>query len=256
MNGKTSLVLAILVALAASAVVLNAYDPGNKIVSDDEAAARARPKRNFLKSRVLQIKNACIDEIIISRDDVENIFQRFLDNHPHLIPRHMRDMPRLISMIKSHALLNVGNRERIEGTNLLVATQIDIDEGFRLYSTVSKPNELGMPPEVYRFYEQVFIPLADEPKLYTPRGVSKQSTFRNSQDETTFDTTGLLTRKELSTGYYRVFRRTIGKKRLQNIINMLLEVGLIQEDTHPHDKRVTVYSHVPGYIVSEKKNEV
>ena len=86
--------------------------------------------------------------------------------------------------------------------------------------------------------------------------MSNQTTFRDPKDEITYDTTGLLTRKELSTEYYRVFRRTIGKKRLNNILGMLLETGLIQEDKHPHDKRVTVYSHVPGYIVSEKKNEV
>ena len=36
---------------------------------------------------------------------------------------------------------------------------------------------------------------------------------------------------------------------------MLLETGLIQEDTHPNDKRVTVYSHVPGYLVSKKSSE-
>ena len=38
MNGKMSLVLALLVAFAASAVVLNAYDPGNGLISDEEAA--------------------------------------------------------------------------------------------------------------------------------------------------------------------------------------------------------------------------
>jgi hypothetical protein len=38
MNGKVSLVLALIVAFAASAVVLNAYDPGNGIISDEEAA--------------------------------------------------------------------------------------------------------------------------------------------------------------------------------------------------------------------------
>ena len=38
MNGKMSLVLALLVAFATSAVVLNAYDPGNGIISDEEAA--------------------------------------------------------------------------------------------------------------------------------------------------------------------------------------------------------------------------
>ena len=38
MNGKMSLVLALVVAFAASAVVLNAYDPGNGIISDEEAA--------------------------------------------------------------------------------------------------------------------------------------------------------------------------------------------------------------------------
>ena len=38
MNGKLSLVLALIIAFAASAVVLNAYDPGNGIISDEEAA--------------------------------------------------------------------------------------------------------------------------------------------------------------------------------------------------------------------------
>jgi hypothetical protein len=38
MNGKLSLTLALVVAFAASAVVLNAYDPGNGIISDEEAA--------------------------------------------------------------------------------------------------------------------------------------------------------------------------------------------------------------------------
>ena len=38
MNGKLSLVLALLTAYAASALVLNAYDPGNGIISDEEAA--------------------------------------------------------------------------------------------------------------------------------------------------------------------------------------------------------------------------
>lgn len=38
MNRKLSLVLVLLVATAASAVVLNAYDPGKGIISDEEAA--------------------------------------------------------------------------------------------------------------------------------------------------------------------------------------------------------------------------
>ena len=38
MNEKMSLMLALIVAFAASAVALNAYTPGNEIVSDDEAA--------------------------------------------------------------------------------------------------------------------------------------------------------------------------------------------------------------------------
>jgi len=38
MNGKMSILLALVVAFAASAVVFNAYDPGNGIISDEEAA--------------------------------------------------------------------------------------------------------------------------------------------------------------------------------------------------------------------------
>ena len=62
----------------------------------------------------------------------------------------------------------------------------------------------------------------------------------------------LPTKKELARKYYQVFYKAIGKKRLNKIIEMFLETGLIIEDRDPDDRRVTVYSHPEGYFNDKK----
>jgi len=81
-----------------------------------------------LKKRVQDIKETGVHEILITVKDMDYITNRFLSEHNHLEPRHMRDFPRLIACIKGHALMNLFNRER---THIQVwATRHDCEEGY------------------------------------------------------------------------------------------------------------------------------
>jgi len=185
----------------------------------------ADPKRKWLKIRVQTIKNGEINQILIPEEMKEALVQRFLKDHPYLIPRHQRDFPRLIGLCKAWALLNYQSRERHEEDNhSIYLSQEDIDLGYQLYHEVSRANELGLSPEIYHFYEILFT-----------KG------------------NGPLSRKDIQQKYYKAFHKTIGKKRLKNFLDQLLSVGLIDEEASPEDKRVKLYNtciQVKGYIVS------
>jgi hypothetical protein len=135
------------------------------------------------------------------------IAERFFEIHKSLIPRHQRDITRLLAFIKALALLNLRHRQKINGS--IVVNEQDVLEGFQLYLKVSKANELGLPPEVYNF----FIKMKDSIPEHG------------------------LTRKEIQALYYRTFKRTIGKKRLNEYLNLLQSVGLLIEEPDPEDKR-------------------
>jgi hypothetical protein len=70
----------------------------------------SHPKRRWLKARILAIMEAGIQEIIIG--DQEAVYSRFLKTHSRLAPRHQRDISRIMSLIKAHALLNLWHREQ------------------------------------------------------------------------------------------------------------------------------------------------
>ena len=65
-------------------------------------------KRCWLRSRVTAIKTAYIENVIIPEDLRNEIAERFFKRHSSLIPRHQRDISRLLSMIKAHALHMLG----------------------------------------------------------------------------------------------------------------------------------------------------
>ena len=179
----------------------------------------------FLGDRVNSIKRAGIEEVIIPEELREEVVDQFKEIHKHFIPRHMRDFPRLFAFIKACTLLNHNHREKVN--NHLIATRVDIFEAFTLYETISKPNELGIPPEVYEFYEKVF----------------QEAIMEN----------GYASSKDLAKRYYETYHKTIGAKRLKKIIDMLLETGLVLEGKDPNDGRITVWSHPAGYIFPESE---
>ncbi|HEX9678001.1 hypothetical protein, partial [Nitrososphaera sp.] len=96
------------------------------------------PERLRLSKRIKAIRQSGIREVLIL--DYEAAYKRFLADHPNLQARHQRDFPRILSLAKAHALLNLFNRER--RGNAIIATQADIDTGFALYKEIEEPNML------------------------------------------------------------------------------------------------------------------
>jgi len=171
----------------------------------------SNPQRKWLQARVETISYAGIKHVIIPEELREKITDRFFEKHETLIPRHQRDIGRLLALVKAYALLNYGQRERIE--DAIVVNEEDVQVGFNLYEEISTANELGLSPEVYNIYVKLKEQIQEE-------GV---------------------TRKDLHTLYYKTFHRTIGKKRLKEILEILQSVGLIMEEPDPNDRRRSLF---------------
>lgn len=184
------------------------------------------PKRVWLRHRVNAIAQNQGKYIIIPEDLRNQIAERFFQKHNTLIPRHQRDIGRLLALIKAHAFLNLWQRETIR--NAIIVNEQDVKEGFSLYEEVSTANELGLPPEIYNIFTQI----EDE--------IPKEGS----------------TRKELQAIYYQKFHRIIGKKRLDQIINILQTVGLFTEETDSKDRRLKRFLVTPrGVYISGKEDQ-
>jgi len=169
----------------------------------------SHPRRRWLQRRVAEIQRALIWDVVI--ENQEKIYDRFRSSHPRLAPRHQRDLPRILSLIKAHALLNFCHRER-RGDRFIVATREDEEAGFHLYSRIAKPNELGLSPQIYEIYETVIKPL-----LESNQGVSRKSILAN---------------------YHQHYGRSLPDEKLRREILPALEVaGLVVQEPDQNDRR-------------------
>ncbi len=185
----------------------------------------SHPRRRWLKARIAAIRDAQIIQVVI--EDQEGIYGRFLSQRQRLAPRHQRDLPRILALIKTHALLNFRYRESPrEGT--IVASQDDVEAGFWLYSLIARSNELGLSPQVYEIHETVI-----KPRLVT----------------------GSLVRKdEISRLYVEKYGRPLAWQRLDREILPALEAsGLISLQPDPDDRRRIVVVSPITYNISPEE---
>ena len=179
------------------------------------------------------IREAGIQEIVIP--DQEAICKRFKEARQHLAPRHQRDLPKILSLIKAHALLNWLHRNQ-PSSGTIEANKEDIEAGFWLYSLVSEANELGLSPQVYEMYRDIIKPnlgLTDKESVCVPL------------------------RKERIAGlFFNMHGRHLGWKQLERGILPALEAsGLISLQPDPSDRRRTVvYPPDEGNIVTAQNN--
>lgn len=113
------------------------------------------PDRANLKVLIKEIKMLHITEVII--ENQEEVKKKFLDSNRFLKSRHMRDVNKIISLIKASAILDYKHRKR-EGT-VLWANDHDIEQGFALWERIRPSQELNLPPYVYKIYEDIVVPL-------------------------------------------------------------------------------------------------
>jgi len=167
--------------------------------------------RKLLKDRIAAIRNAMIREVLIPSE--EDIYRRFISQHPKLAPRHQRDFPRILALIKASALWNFAHRKRPEGNDrTIIANKEDEEEAFKLYRVIAESNELGLAPEVYEVYTQVLKPLLKEMQL--------------------------VTRQQVLNAYFRHYGRFLNEERLRREVLPPLEAkGLIVQEPDPVDRR-------------------
>jgi hypothetical protein len=192
------------------------------------------PKRVWLTRRILGVRQSGIREVIIPEDG-KGVYDRFINEHPYLQPRHQRDFPRIFSFIKAHTLLNCFNRDKPEGKqDTIIATQTDINAGFALYKEIELSNELGLSPYIFRIFVDVIAPLLSYDGIQ--KGVS---------------------REEIIKKHYEVRHKMLSPETLKReIIPQLEIVGLIAQETDPDDKRrLLIYPTVSTPIISAKLRE-
>jgi hypothetical protein len=102
------------------------------------------PNRVWLTKRVMCVRQGGIRKIKIPGEG-KAVFERFVNEHEHLMPRHQRDYPRVFSFIKAHALLNCFNRQKIS-EDTIMANEKDIKAGIELYKGIEQSNEMGLSP--------------------------------------------------------------------------------------------------------------
>jgi hypothetical protein len=171
-----------------------------------QAEIDSDPRGRLLRDMVARIRASGIRKVDIEGD----IYAEFVKRFPHHQPKHQRDLPRVASLIKAHALMNFGLRERDEdGT--LIATQEDVEAGFELYERVSIANELGVSPYVVSIYRTVIEPI-----------LSENGT----------------TRKEVYQAHYAKLGRTAPVQWFEKeVFPALVTAGLIIEEADEKDRR-------------------
>jgi hypothetical protein len=180
------------------------------------------PERVLLKERIRAIKLENIKDINIASP--EKIEERFLKNNKTLKPRHQRDIKRLLSLVKSFAILNVWWRERNGST--ITANEDDINDAFKLWDKISVSQELNLPPYIHNLYKEVIL-LA-------------WSTKNDNRSEGLEEITGKLgvSRQEVLEKHFAVYGRMLDSHQLrQQILPMLETAGLIIQEQDPRDKR-------------------
>jgi hypothetical protein len=184
--------------------------------SDTEAFNKrmeSDPRRLMLAERICSIKNAHIKEIKIPEELRKEIYDHFVESHKYAIPRHQRDISRLLCVIKGYALLNFMHRKNGEGC--IFINREDLLVGFQLYMSVSEANELGLSPELYN----IFMELSPTIKLET----------------------GGVDRKEFQKLYFESFHKVLGREGADNILKAFETAGLLVSQQDQLDKRVTKY---------------
>jgi hypothetical protein len=186
------------------------------------------PRRLMLAERISNIKSARIKEVKIPEELRQEIYDHFTGSHRYAIPRHQRDITRLLCVIKGHALLNFMYRKH-NGDHIYINRE-DMLIGFKLYNSISEANELGLSPELFNIYEL----LAPSIKLET----------------------GGVDRKEFQRLYFEAFHKVLGREGANNVLTAFETAGLLISQQDQLDKRVTKYVLPDMGYTSEPEKEV
>ena len=195
------------------------------------------PGRELLKQRIRAIKQEHIENINIY--SAEKFEARFIEC-TKLKPRSQRDVKRLMSLIKSLALLNLWFRER-EGSTI-IANDEDIEQAFKIWDVISESQELNLPPYILSLFKEVILVVWNE-KNGQPAD-AKNDFFPEPKNEVG------LTRQDIINKHYQIYERYLADWLLrQQIIPMLETSGLISQEPDPTDRRKMLIYPTAAFVV-------
>ena len=187
----------------------------------------ADPRRQLLKDRIAAIKGTGITHVNIPAAHL--IEARFFKGRSVLKPRHMRDIGRIMALIKGWALLNLWHRKR--NGSVIDANETDIAEGFRIWEPLAESQEYNLPPYLYQLFQEVILP------AYRAKGDS-------------------VSRQEVLQQHYRCYQRFLPEYQLrQQVIPMLETAGLITQEPDPQDRRRQLIRPIFGNSESDGRGE-
>jgi hypothetical protein len=187
-----------------------------------------------LRDRILAVKQEEIKEVKI--ENPELVRQLFVDRVKNYKPRHQRDIGRIFSLIKVFALLNLWFRVR--NGSVIIASDEDIKDAFKVWDSISESQELNLPPFVYNLYKDIIVAAYKE-KNGEPEGVLKIG----------------LSRQDLMQKHFQVYGRFLPDWMWrQQIIPQLETTGLITQEPDPIDKRRVLIYPTTLLTVSNQSN--
>jgi Zn finger protein HypA/HybF involved in hydrogenase expression len=221
------------------AIYLKAERKGNPLAYAE--MINRNKNHELLRKRILLIKYANIKNIVI--ENPREIAEKFMETYKNLKPRHTRDIERVISLAKAFALLNLWNRKR-EGNTLYVDSK-DIERAFKLYKEIAECQELGVPPYVFRVFQEVILP------LYWEKRAESANQVENREEDEEENKVGLA-HKEIIRKFYETYDRPLPRWVLERELLPALEsANLVFEDVDPHDRRRKLVYLNERYVVQE-----
>lgn len=182
----------------------------------------SNPKRRQLMERIMAIKQSGIRDVNIV-EHKELIVKLFWQTRKTPKPRHARDIGRVISLIKVITLLNFPFRNRF-GNNI-EAREEDIRAAFKLWDSLSEPQEYNLPPYIYNLYWNIIVP------EYLKQNTNRKEALRIG-----------INREEIRRRYYQETNQLLEENKLRlQILPMLQTAGLLEEAQDKSDKRVLRY---------------
>jgi len=184
-----------------------------------ETELNVNEKRTLLMRRIQAIKASNVHQIIIPKELASSLLDWFTKGRA-LSARDQRDFPRLIDLVKAHALFQMFQRVKGQGSCSVIADQEDVETAKNLLDKVLAANRLGLPPYVHKFYFESLEP----------------SIKGDGMDRETF-----------SKLYFGQFKERLGEKARKLLIDLLKDAGLIEETPDPLDKRkMKIYLPLEG----------
>lgn len=183
----------------------------------------SNPKRQELMRRIIAIKESGIRDVNIT-EHKKLIVELFWQTRKTPKPRHTRDIGRVVALIKVITLLNFPFRNRFG--NAIEATEEDIREAYKLWDSLSEPQEYNLPPYIYNLYWNIVVP------EYLRMNVNRKESSRVG-----------IKREDIRRRYYEETSQLLEENKLRlQVLPMLETAGLLELEQDRNDKRILRYT--------------